>query len=453
MRSVKRKYRRDKRKGRDNLEKDSSLYRAYVDLLKEELIPAMGCTEPIAIAYAAAKARELLGAMPDRVAIGVSNNVIKNVKSVVVPNTDGMKGIEASAAAGIVGGDASLVLEVIAKVTVAQKRQMRKFLQEVPITVEPVDSDVVFVIIVTVYKGEERATVRIAHVHTNIISMEKNGEIIFQNEAVPVSCNQDREPAEKADIRARLTVKDILAFADTCDVEDVRRILERQMAYNRAISDEGLKNDYGANIGATMLKFYGNGVRARAVAKAAAGSDARMSGCELPVVINSGSGNQGIAVSVPVMEYAEELGVSREKLIRALTLSNLIAIHEKTGIGRLSAYCGAVSAGCAAGCGIAYLQGGGYDAIAHTLVNSLAIVSGIVCDGAKASCAAKIASSVEAGIFGYHMYENGQVFRSGDGIVTKGVEETIANIARLGRDGMRETDREIVRIMLDGERH
>lgn len=435
------------------MKKDNPLYSAYVRLLREELIPAMGCTEPIAIAYAAAKARETLGALPDRVAIGVSNNIIKNVKSVVVPNTDGMKGIEASAAAGIVGGDASLVLEVISKVTPEQKTAMRAFLRDVPTTVEAVDSDVIFVIIVTVCKGEESATVRIAHFHTNIISIEKNGEVIFQKDDNPASCNQDREEPAQEDVRSKLTIKDILDFADTCDVEDVRSILGRQMAYNRAISDEGLRGDYGANIGSTMLKFYGGGVRARAVAKAAAGSDARMSGCELPVVINSGSGNQGITVSIPVMEYAEELGVSEEKLLRALTLSNLIAIHEKTGIGRLSAYCGAVSAGCAAGCGIAYLQGGGYEAIAHTLVNSLAIVSGIICDGAKPSCAAKIASSVEAGIFGYHMYENGQEFRSGDGIVTKGVEATIRNIGRLGRDGMRETDKEIVRIMLDGQKN
>ncbi len=431
------------------MEKDHPLYQAYLTILKEELIPAMGCTEPIAIAYAAAKAREALGALPQRVDIGVSNNIIKNVKSVIVPNTDGMKGIEAAAAAGIVGGDASRALEVIADVTAAQKDAMRTFLKDVPFSVHAIDNGIIFEIVITLYAGNDRASVRIAHFHTNITRIEKNDTVLYTNENPASSCNRASAPADAKNIRDSLTIRDILDFAETCDIEDVREVLTRQMEYNRAISDEGLRGDYGANIGQTMLKFYGDGVRARAVAKAAAGSDARMSGCELPVVINSGSGNQGITVSIPVMEYAEELGVSEEKLLRALILSNLIAIHEKAGIGRLSAYCGAVSAGCAAGCGIAYLKGGDFDAIAHTLVNSLAIVSGIICDGAKASCAAKIASSVEAGIFGYHMYENGQEFRSGDGIVTKGVEATIENVSRLGRDGMRETDKEIVRIMMN----
>ncbi len=436
------------------MEKSGKIYRTYVQTLKEELIPAMGCTEPIAIAYAAAKAREVLGSEPELVKIGVSNNIIKNVKSVVVPNTDGMKGIEAAAAAGIVGGDANRELEVISMVTDRQKAAMRRFLSEVPISVEAIDNGFIFDIILALYKDTDSAVVRINQHHTNIVYVRRNDEVLLDNteNPAPADC-AGAAPAEgNLTDRSLLNMADIYAFADTCALEDVRPVLDTQIQYNTQISEEGLLGDYGANVGSTYLKFYGNDVRNRAIAKAAAGSDARMSGCELPVVINSGSGNQGITVSVPVIEYAKALGCSKEKLYRALVLSNLIAIHEKTGIGRLSAYCGAVSAGCAAGCGIAYLQGADLKAVSHTLVNSLAIVSGIICDGAKPSCAAKIASSVEAGILGYHMYQNGQQFRGGDGIVAKGVENTIRNIGQLGRDGMRETDREIVRIMIQEEK-
>lgn len=436
------------------MERNSQLYQAYIQILQEELIPAMGCTEPIAIAYAAAKAREVLGKEPNRVEIGVSNNIIKNVKSVVVPNTDGMKGIKASAVAGIVAGAAEKKLEVISQVREEEKHAMRRFLENVPVSVHAIDNGIIFDIIVTLYCDEESSTVRISQYHTNIVSIQKNGATLWEGSpADAAGCNHDHDEGAGLTDRSLLTVADILDFSDTCALEDIRPILDRQIQYNTAISEEGLRGDYGANIGSTMLKYYGDDVRNRAIAKAAAGSDARMSGCELPVVINSGSGNQGITVSVPVMEYAKTLAVPQEKLYRTLALSNLIAIHEKTGIGRLSAYCGAVSAGCAAGCGIAYLQGGDFRAIAHTLVNALAIVSGIICDGAKPSCAAKIASSVEAGIMGYHMYLNGQQFRSGDGIVTKGVEATIRNIGQLGREGMRETDKEIVKIMLQGQKN
>ena len=434
------------------MDKTSALYQTYLQILKEELIPAMGCTEPIAIAYAAAKAREVLGQLPGSVWLGVSNNIIKNVKSVIVPNTGGMKGIEAAAAAGIVAGQAGKALEVISEVTEAQKDEMRRFLADTPIHVEAVDNGQIFDIIVRLAAGEHTASVRIAQYHTNIVHVERDGEVLLD---VPVETNlsacghEGNAPTEDGLAgRDLLTIADILDFADTCDLADIRPVLDTQIQYNTLISEEGLLGDYGANIGSTMLKFYGGDVRNRAIAKAAAGSDARMSGCELPVVINSGSGNQGITVSVPVIEYAKALAVPKDRLYRALAVSNLIAIHEKSGIGRLSAYCGAVSAGCAAGCGIAYLQGADYEAIAHTLVNSLAIVSGIICDGAKPSCAAKIASSVEAGIMGYHMYLNGQQFRAGDGIVTKGVENTIRNVSQLGREGMRETDKEIVKIMM-----
>ncbi|MGN0294411.1 MAG: serine dehydratase subunit alpha family protein [Lachnospiraceae bacterium] len=446
------------------MEKTDKRYRTYLQILKEELVPAMGCTEPIAIAYAAAKAEAILGELPDRVEIGVSDNIIKNVKSVVVPNTDGLKGIEAAAAAGIVGGQADRLLEVISEVTADQKKDMKRFLETVPIGVKAVDNGMIFDIIVELFCKEQSSKVRICQYHTNIVYMEKNGEVLYdaelqkQQEMKKAEAAADQESEKDADReigladKTLLNIKDIIEFADTCDIADVKTVLDPQIQYNTLIAEEGLLGDYGANIGSTYLKFYGHGVRNRAIAKAAAGSDARMSGCEMPVVINSGSGNQGITVSVPVIEYAKELSVSKEKLYRALVISNLIAVHEKTGIGRLSAYCGAVSAGCAAGCGIAYLQGGGYNEIAHTLVNSLAIVSGIICDGAKPSCAAKIASSVEAGILGYHMYMNHQEFKCGDGIVNNGVEATIRNIGRLGRDGMRQTDKEIVRIMLDGDK-
>ncbi|MDO5409802.1 MAG: L-serine ammonia-lyase, iron-sulfur-dependent, subunit alpha [Lachnospiraceae bacterium] len=435
------------------MERTDKRYITYVQILKEELVPAMGCTEPIAIAYAAAKARDVLGNQPDRVEIGVSDNIIKNVKSVVVPNTGGLKGIEAAAAAGIVGGRADKLLEVISEITAEQKTEMKEFLERVPITVASIDNGMIFDIMITLFYENEIARVRICQYHTNIVLIEKNGEILYEADVrKPEEQNTCEVPVEAglAD-KTLLNMLDIIEFADTCQIEDVKPVLDRQIQYNSLIAEEGLLGNYGANIGSTFLKFYGYDVRNRAIAKAAAGSDARMSGCELPVVINSGSGNQGITVSVPVIEYAKELFVPKEKLYRALVVSNLIAVHEKTGIGRLSAYCGAVSAGCAAGCGIAYLQGGGFKELSHTLVNSLAIVSGIICDGAKPSCAAKIASSVEAGILGYHMYMNHQEFKCGDGIVTNGVEATIQNVGRLGRDGMRQTDKEIVKIMLDGK--
>lgn len=438
-------------------------YRTYVQILKEELMPAMGCTEPIALAYGAAKAREELGAIPDKVEVWASYNIIKNVKSVVVPNTDGMKGIEAAVAAGIVAGDASRILEVISQVTYSQKVAIKEFRETTPIAVKAIDGTLTFDIVLVLHSKEDYVKLRIAQYHTNIILIEKNGQVVFETEGnrrleQGHEVEENPEASETAGDsenesgltdKGLLNLKDILEFAETLRVEDVKDILEPQIQCNMAIAEEGLKNSYGANIGSTWLASYGNDVRNRAIAKAAAGSDARMSGCELPVVINSGSGNQGITVSVPVIEYARELGVEEDTLYRALTLANLVSIHEKTGIGRLSAYCGAVSAGCAAACGIAWLCGGGYEEIAHTLVNSVVITSGIICDGAKPSCAGKIAASVMAGILGYDMYRNGgHQFKSGDGIVNRNVEETIRNVGRLGKEGMRETDREIVKMMI-----
>lgn len=423
------------------MEKTDAKYGAYIQILKEELVPAMGCTEPIALAYAAAKAREVLGAVPDRVLIGASGSIIKNVKSVIVPNTDHLKGIPAAATAGIVAGRAEKKLEVISEVSPEEVAQMKEFLEKTPISVEHIDNGLTFDIVVTLYKGESWSKVRIANYHTNIVLIEKDGDVL---EEVPV----EGESEEGLTDRTLLDMKDIWDFINTADIADIKPVLERQVEYNTAIAEEGLRGDYGANIGSVLLDMDGANIRTRAKAMAAAGSDARMNGCEMPVVINSGSGNQGITVSVPVIEYAKELNSGEEKMYRALALSNLTAIHQKSGIGRLSAYCGAVSAGAGAGAGIAYLCGGGYKEVIHTVVNALAIVSGIVCDGAKASCAAKIASAVDAGILGYNMYKRGQQFYGGDGIVTKGVEETIRNIGRLGKEGMRETNEEIIKIMI-----
>ncbi len=428
------------------MEKTDRRYEMYVNILKEELVPAMGCTEPIALAYCAAKARETLGCMPDRCLVEASGNIIKNVKSVIVPNTDGLKGIEAAAAAGIAGGDASRELEVVAGVTAEQKTEMKEYLSRNVIDVKPLESEEVLDMIVTVWNGEDVAKIRIAGHHTNIVLVEKNGKILYQSETVKTEEKKDQADAGMTD-RSLLDVYDIYDFADTVDIDDVKEVLDRQIAYNSAISREGLEHDWGANIGSVLLKTRGNDIRTRARAAAAAGSDARMSGCELPVVINSGSGNQGMTVSLPVLEYAAYLNVEEEKIYRALTLANLLAIHQKTGIGRLSAYCGAVSAGCGAGCGIAYLYGADQETVAQTLVNAVAIASGMICDGAKPSCAAKIATAVEAGILGYEMCREGQEFEDGEGIVAQDVEHTIKNVGRLGKYGMRETDKEIIRIM------
>lgn len=422
------------------MQKNDPRYAHLVQILREELVPAMGCTEPISIAYGAAKARAILGRLPERVEVLASGNIIKNVKSVVVPNTGGLKGIEAAAAAGIVAGREEKILEVISEVTDAQKEEIASFLNTCPIRVKPDESDVVFSITLTLSAGADAVRLQITDYHTHIVLIEKNGEVLLKD-------GKASDANSGLTDRSVMSVEVVCDFADTCDLDDVRGLVEQQIAYNYAIAEEGMANPWGANIGKVIRDCYGQDIQHRARYMAAAASDARMSGCEMPVIIVSGSGNQGITASVPVIEYAKELGVSHDKMVRAVLLSDLLAIHLKTGIGRLSAYCGAVSAGCAAGGGIAYLHGGGLREVAHTLVNSLAIVSGMICDGAKASCAAKISASVDAGVMGYNMFRCNQQFRGGDGIVTKGVENTIENVGRIGRLGMRETDKEIIRIM------
>ena len=419
------------------------VYKTCVQVLKEELLPAMGCTEPIAIAYAAAVARRTLGALPARVTVTASGNIIKNVKCVFVPNTGGLRGIPVAAAAGIVAGRDGLLLEVISKATAAEQAEIRAYLERTPITVRLSDSPHIFDIDIRVEADGHTARARIVQHHTNIVRIEKDGEILLD-----VDCSAAAAEDGLCD-RSCLSVAGILDFVESAALEDIEGPVRRQIEYNTRIAEEGLSGSWGANIGKVLLDTYGNDVKVRARAMAAAGSDARMNGCSLPVVIVSGSGNQGITASLPVVEFAKELGVGYDKTIRAVALSDLITVHLKSGIGRLSAYCGAVSAGCGSGAGIAYLYGGGLREVEHTIVNSIAIDSGIVCDGAKASCAAKIASAVDAGILGYHMYKNGQEFRAGDGLVTHGVEETIRNIGTLAREGMRETDREILHIMCD----
>lgn len=420
---------------------DSRIYNAYLNILREELLPAMGCTEPISIAYAAAIARETLGTLPTRVEISVSGNILKNVKSVIVPNTGGLKGIAAAAATGIVAGDAQAQLQVVASVSEADKPRIEQYLKDTRIEVKQSRSECIFDIGVRVSDEKNDAFVRIEGHHTNVVCIEHNGELLLRREA-------EHGQEDGMTDRNVLAVKDIVEFADSVNLEDVRPLIERQIDYNRAIAEEGLTNDYGARVGKILLRAFGNSVHNVAKAMAAAGSDARMNGCSLPVVIVSGSGNQGITASLPVLVYAEHLGVSHETLLRAVTLSDLLTVHLKTGIGRLSAYCGAVSAGAGAGAGICYLLGGKYDEVAHTVVNALAICSGLICDGAKSSCAAKIASAVEAGIVGMEMYRNGSQFYGGDGILEKGVEKTIGNVGDLARIGMRGTDEEIIRLMI-----
>ena len=413
---------------------------AITEILKEELVPAMGCTEPIAIAYASSIARSLISSLPTSVTVYASPNIIKNVKSVVVPHTGGERGIEAAASIGIVAGREELELEVLSKVGEEDIKRSKELRRDAKFTILPSESGYIFHIRVELKNDSESSAVEIAGNHTNVILKERNGEVIYKKEY------KDSVESKKTD-RSILSIKSISEYADTVDIESIRETLERQIEYNTAIANEGLHGSWGANIGSILLKSYGESVQNKAKAYAAAGSDARMNGSEKPVVINSGSGNQGLTASLPVIVYAKDLNVSQNTLLRALAVSNLVTIHLKSGIGSLSAYCGATSAGAGAGAGVCYLFGGRENEIAHTVVNALAIESGMICDGAKASCAAKIASAVEAGLLGMEMQKYGSEFYGGDGIVKKGVENTIENVSRIAREGMRETDKTIIEIM------
>ena len=424
------------------MKKGDAIYQQYLNILREELRPAMGCTEPIALALAGAKARQILGRLPETVDVRVSANIIKNVKSVIVPNTGGLCGIGAAVCAGIVAGQPERELEVISCVSDDQRQQLKDFLQQVQPQISPADSDLTFDIDLSLRSGHEQVRLRVVNHHTNLVYLEKNGEVLLSK---PVT----EAPEDNLTDKSCLTMESIVEFVDALDVEDVRSCVGEQIRYNMAIAQEGLQNPWGANVGSVILNRQGQLLSKKAAAYAAAGSDARMSGCEMPVIILSGSGNQGITASVPVAVYAQEMGASEELLLKAVTLSDLVTIHQKTGIGRLSAYCGAISAGCGAGAGISYLRGGGFYEIAHTVVNAIAILSGTICDGAKPSCAAKIAAAVDAGILGSDMNLEHQQFYGGDGIVTKGVDNTVINVGRLAREGMRETDKTILKIMLN----
>ena len=414
----------------------------YIKILEEELKPAMGCTEPIAIAYAASIAKKYLNAPITKADIYVSGNIVKNVKSVIVPNTNGLRGIEAACAIGLIAGKSDLELECISKVNQDEIEKCKELLLKKIIKKDLSESDYIFDIHLFAYSNDNVCEVRIVDYHTNVVLVRYNNEVIFKKEIVGT---------KKSDLtdRSLLNVEDIYNFALNVDINKIKGILDYQIKCNMEIAIEGLNNDYGANVGKTILKHESESIKTKAKAYAAAGSDARMNGCNMPVVINSGSGNQGMTCSLPVIIYADELGVGYEKKIRALALSNLLTTHIKTDIGRLSAYCGAVAAGCAAGAAISYLYGGDLKVVSHTLVNALAIASGVICDGAKASCAAKIAIAVDSGILGYHMYLSGNQFKGGDGIVKKGVENTIHNVGQLASLGMVETDKEIIKIMME----
>jgi L-cysteine desulfidase len=420
---------------------DKAIYTAYESILKEELLVATGCTEPISVAYAAALARKYLGKVPQEVQITVSGNILKNVKSVIVPNTGGLKGVTAAAAAGIFAGNADKKLDVLSDITDEDKVKIGDYLNSAKFSVDKANNDCVFDIAIKCISGNSYSYVRIEGHHTNVVAVEKDGEKIVKGQILTSDDNGLTD-------RNLLNIKDIIQFVDTVEIEKIAPLIQRQIDLNWAIAQEGLTNDYGARVGKILLKAFGDSVFIKAKATAAAGSDARMNGCNMPVVIVSGSGNQGMTASLPVVVYAKHLNVDNDTLIRAVALSDLCTIHLKTGIGRLSAYCGAVSAGAGAGAGIAYLYGGKYDEIAHTIVNALAIDSGLICDGAKSSCAAKIASAVEAGLTGMEMYRNGSQFYGGDGILVRGVENTIINVGDLARIGMKSTDEEIIKLMI-----
>ena len=416
----------------------------YTAILREELVPAMGCTEPIAIAYAAAKAKELLGAAPLHITVDCSGNIIKNVKAVAVPNAGGQKGIAVAGILGLVGGNPEKQLEVIADVTDSAREKTRELAAAGFCKVLFAENAPNLYIAAKVFGDNHTAEVIIEKKHTNISHIFRDEKELEQDEAArAVESTTYKTP------RDHMNLKGILAYAEEADLSEVREVLQRQVECNLAISQEGLDKNWGANIGSTILETFGSDVKCRACARAAAGSDARMSGCPMPVVINSGSGNQGITVSMPVVEYARELQVSEDRMLRALIVSNLVSIYIKHYIGALSAFCGAVSASCGAGAGISFLCGGDYAQISRTITNTLGNVGGIVCDGAKPSCAAKIASSVHAAILAYQMSMRDQQFQPGEGIVEEDVEETIRNIGYIGKVGMKPTDHEILNVMID----
>jgi len=466
------------------------VYHAYCAILHEELVPAMGCTEPIAVAYAAAYARDVLGRRPERIELRVSANIVKNVKGVTVPNTGGMRGLEAAAVAGVVGGDVARKLEVLQSLDPGQLEEVRRLVQEGLCRVSLAEGIKGLYIEVWAFgPPEEKAAsatepagapvqasahVVVEHTHTGIALVEKDGRLVFdRNNANAADTSgqstMERRPDECAGCDAAprefprafvsadrheyalLNVRDILEFADTLRLRDIEAPLRAQIELNQAIAQEGLKGDWGVSVGKTLMKYRdASDVRVRARALAAAGSDARMAGCPMPVVINSGSGNQGLTVSLPVIEFARTLSAGEDKLLRALAVSNLVALEQKEYVGKLSAYCGAVSAAVGAAAGIAYLQGAGYTQISSVIIDAIATADGILCDGAKSSCAAKIATALESAMLGLELgLHEGRRFRDGEGLAGADVEETIRNVGIVAKNGMRATDAEIIRVMLE----
>ena len=421
---------------------NQKVYDSYIKILNKELIPALGCTEPIAIAYAAAKAREVLGKFPEQVVSTCSGNIVKNVKGVVVPATGGLRGIEAATLIGAVGGDPARELEVLTSVTDEDRAKVRELLEKKICHVKLSESKAKLHIIVEMTAGTDSALVEIMHTHTNIIRIEKNGQVLMQEKA------GDEEDDDDENIYQLLNLDDIVAFANEVKLEDVADLLQRQVEYNSKIAEVGLTETYGANVGKTLVENYGKSFEVMARALPAAGSDARMGGCELPVVINSGSGNQGMTVSLPVVALAKEMGASEEQLLRALCVSNLTAAYEKRDIGRLSAYCGAISAGAAAGAGMMYLKGGSVSEIGNVVLCTIGNVGGVLCDGAKSSCAAKIASAVDAALLAIHLTEKNRTFGSGEGLVKDTLAETVAAISTVAREGMQVTDDVILHVMV-----
>lgn len=421
---------------------DKRIYENYVRILENELVPALGCTEPIALAYAAAKAVKTLESFPDHLTVLCSGNIIKNVKGVKVPNSGGMKGVEAAAILGAVGGDPDQALEVLETVGPEDLEKTKRLLAEGFCDCALKEGVANLYIEARAVKGSGEAVVVIEGEHTNIVRIEKDRELLYEKEPEAV-----QDEADKPD-KALLNLEDIITFAEEADLNDVRKVLERQVRYNTRIAEEGLKNPWGAQVGRVIAEEFGDDVKWRAVAKAAAGSDARMSGCSLPVIINSGSGNQGMTCSLPVIEYGRELGKSEDEILRALCVSNLVALNQKKYIGSLSAYCGAVCAAAGAGAGITYLCGGTMEQIENTVVNTIADAGGIVCDGAKPSCAAKIATSLQAAVLSHKMAMRGLTFSRGEGLVMDCPEDTIKAVGYVGRAGMKQTDVEILNLMI-----
>ncbi len=420
--------------------------RKFSNILHEDLLVALGCTEPICIAYCSSKMREVLGQLPESILVECSGNIIKNVKGAVVPNSGGLKGVDAAAVLGAVGGNPAKELEVLTDITEAHIAKTKEFLTQNYCQVKLLETGENLHVRITGTAGAHKAIVELMHTHTRIVKIVRDDEVLFD-----ISLQEAEEKNQMDPLFKDLTIRNILTFSEEVDLDDygLRMLLERQIELNTGIADEGLSNPYGAGIGQLLIKDYGNNVKSRARAYAAAGSDARMSGCDMPVVINSGSGNQGITVSLPVIQFAKELNKTRDELLRALIISNLVAIHIKSSYGRLSAFCGAVSAAAGCGAAITWMHGCDYLQISGTIINTIANISGMVCDGAKPSCASKIASAVDAAIMGHCMSMEEKQFMAGDGLVKQDIEATIQSIGRMASEGMLETDRKIIELMLE----